>query len=310
MWAVGFNLGRYNKKWTILGGIALFCFAPFVSADITGKVFNDFNANGMQDSGELGVSGMVVTATSPSGTTTTVTTTNDGSYSFPNSGVTASGNKVRLEFSNLPEFANSGISTTGTGVQFVTVGSTTTANFAITYANNYCQANPKVTTPLYRTGTGNNELMMFSYLNVGIDPLDAVNIASPSTIGSLWGVAYSRSQKLVYASAVLKGHTPLGAGGLDAIYTINPNAGSPNATLWLQLTDDLGIAVSTISANPQYLSNTARGLDSSPQHDTSTFVDVTKVGIGDIELSADEKTLYIMNLYDKKVYAIDNLSSG
>ncbi len=116
---------------------------------------------------------------------------------------------------------------------------------------------------------------------------------------------YSRSQKLLYAAAVLKSHIPLGNGGLDAIYTIDPATGTPNATPWLQLTDDLGIAVSAVSANPQYADNAARGVDTPPQNDASAFTDAMKVGIGDIDLSADEKTLYVVNVYDKKVYAID-----
>ncbi len=181
----------------------------------------------------------------------------------------------------------------------------TNVNFAVTYADNFCQANPKMATPLYRSGANNAQLLTFSYNNEGLSPLDKTNIADSTVVGSLWGVAYSRSQKLLYAAAVLKRHIPLGSGGLDAIYTIDPATGTPNATPWLQLTDDLGIAVSAVAANPQYQDNAARGVDAPPQNDASAFSDVMKVGIGDIELSADEKTLYAMNLYDKKVYAID-----
>ncbi|OQX02675.1 MAG: hypothetical protein BWK73_41960 [Thiothrix lacustris] len=298
-----------NKKilalpWQLLAASGLLLSSQAVLADISGKVFHDFNANGTLDGTESGVAGVTVTATDAAGTAATATTVADGTYSFPNSGATAVGNKVRVEFSNLPEFANSGAATTGTGVQFITVAAATTANFAITYADNYCQANPKMATPLYRSGTGNNQVLMFSYLNEGLTPLDKTTIADAS-IGSLWGVAYSRSQKLLYTSAVLKSHIPLAAEGLDAIYTIDPAKGTPNATPWLQLTDDLGIAVSAVSANPQYQDNAARGVDTPPQNDASAFSDVLKVGIGDIELSADEKTLYAMNVYDKKVYAID-----
>ncbi|SEB12317.1 conserved repeat domain-containing protein [Thiothrix caldifontis] len=289
-------------------GVGLLLSAAVVQADISGKVFHDFNGNGTFDTAspqvETGVAGVIVTATDATGSTASATTAADGTYTFPNSGATATGNKVRIEFSNLPEFSNSGSSATGTTTQFVTANAAD-VNFAVTYADNFCQANPQMVTPLYRSGADNNQVLRFSYNNEGLSELDKTNIATSSVIGSLWGVAYSRSQKQLYAAAVLKRHIPLGSGGLDAIYTVDPNTGVPNATPWLQLTDDLGIAVSTVSANPQYQDNSERGVDAPPQNDASAFTDVMKVGIGDIELSADEKTLYAMNVYDKKVYAID-----
>lgn len=296
---------RFSFLGNAVGAGILLMSSQAVLADISGKVFHDFNANGTLDAPlESGIAGVTVTATDAAGTAATATTVADGTYTFPNSGATATGNKVRVEFSNLPEFTNNGTAAQGTGVQFVTADATN-VNFAVTYADNYCQANPKVATPLLRSGADNNQVLMFSYKNEGTAAADQINIADSGKIGSLWGMAYSRSQKLLYAAAVLKSHIPLGAGGLDAIYTVDPATGTPNATPWLQLTDDLGIAVSAVSANPQYADNAARGVDTPPQNDASAFTDVMKVGIGDIDLSADEKTLYVVNVYDKKVYAID-----
>ncbi len=85
-----------------------------VYADISGKVFHDFNSNGIQDITEAGVAGVTVTATDAAGNTANATTAADGTYTFPNSGPTASGKQVRLEFSNLPDFANSGNAASGT----------------------------------------------------------------------------------------------------------------------------------------------------------------------------------------------------
>lgn len=301
------------RQWGQLGLGILLLSSQAVYADISGKVFRDFNSNGALDASESGVGGVTVTATDSTGASATATTAADGTYSFPNSGVTADGNKVRLEFSNLPANANNGLASPGTGVQFVTAGSSSTnVNFAVAYAADYCEANPKMITPMYVASEqgGLNNLMMFSYLNEGTAAQDKTGLATSSQVGALWGVAYSRSEKKVYTSAVLKAHIPLGTEGLDAIYKVDPFAGTPNATPWLELTDDLGIAVSSVSANPQYADNTSRGLDSYPQNDASAFTDVMKVGIGDIELSADEKTLYVVNAYDKKLYAIDVASKA
>lgn len=94
--------------------------------------------------------------------------------------------------------------------------------------------------------------------------MDKIAITLESSAGSLWGMAYSRSNQLIYSSSLLMRHMNLETGGLDAIYTIDPFSGSPNGTLWL-LTDDLGIQVSNIAADPQYLTNAARGTGTPPQ---------------------------------------------
>jgi hypothetical protein len=47
-------------------------------------VFNDTNGNGIQDAGEVGIAGVIVTLTYPNGTTVTTTTTATGSYTFSN----------------------------------------------------------------------------------------------------------------------------------------------------------------------------------------------------------------------------------
>lgn len=67
---------------------SLFLFIPqIVAADITGKVFLDFNANGTFDTGasfnEVGMAGITVKAFDAAGTqATTATTTADGSYTL------------------------------------------------------------------------------------------------------------------------------------------------------------------------------------------------------------------------------------
>ncbi|MBL7814967.1 MAG: DUF11 domain-containing protein [Saprospiraceae bacterium] len=283
---------------------------PSVSqAQVSGKAYHDVNANGTQQSSnpaESSLANVTVTAYKPDGSSVSTTTNSSGAYSF-NSTQLPSGTKVRIEFTALPNISSTRL-ISGTSVQFVTAGaSATNIDLGVGFANDQCQSNPLIVTPCYvETGDpGLDVVVKFSYTNTGTATLDKTAITTSSQAGSMWGEAYSRSRKLIYMSAVLKGHIPLGVEGLDAIYTIDPFSGSANATKWLELTDDLGIAVSPISANPQYHTNATRGVLTAPQNDANAFSDVGKVGIGDIELSADEKTLYIVNLYDKKLYAID-----
>jgi SdrD B-like domain/PKD domain len=59
-------------------------FAFKGTASIGNFVFNDVNANGIQDVTETGLAGATVVLTNPNGTTTTTTTDANGLYSFPN----------------------------------------------------------------------------------------------------------------------------------------------------------------------------------------------------------------------------------
>ena len=79
------------------------------------------------------------------------------------------------------------------------------------------------------------------------------------------------------------------------------SSSSPSATVWLELEDDLGINVGQDSIG----TNAERGVDQSPSHDVEAFDLVGKIGLGDMEISDDETTLFVMNILDKTVYAID-----
>ena len=280
-----------------------------LNAQVSGKIFHDANANGTQQAinpTEPSLSGVSVTAYLIDGTSITVMSDVNGDYSFSAAQIPA-GTPVRIEFTGLPNQANQ-LQVGGNLVQFLTAGAgATNKNLGVAFPADYCESNPFMVTPCYvETGDPNLDVVVrFSYKNVGTAPLDETPIAQSQMTGALWGIAYSRSQKLIYAAAVLKTHIPLGPQGLDAIYTIDPYSGTPNATPFIELTEDLGIAVSSVSAEPQYLDNATRSVLVSPQNDAQAFIDVGKVGLGDIELSGDEKTLYVVNLYDKKLYAID-----
>ncbi len=166
-------------------------------------------------------------------------------------------------------------------------------------------------TPCYvENGNANTGVVVkFSYENEGTTNQDKSTITYSQHSGSLWGLAYDQADKVLYAAAVLKAHIALGPAGLDAIYTIDPFSGAPNATPWLELTDDLGIAVSSIAAQPQYHTNAIREVDDAvSENDPNAFQDVGKVGLGDIELSTDGHTLYVVNLYDKTLYAINTIT--
>ncbi|MEM7134021.1 MAG: SdrD B-like domain-containing protein [Chloroflexota bacterium] len=279
------------------------------NGDLGGNVFRDFNSDGILDTNEPGwLDGITVTAYDNDGNVTTTTINPDGSYDFdaifPNPVTDA--DHIRLEFSGLPDWATAGVAGTnsGTTVQHHKTASCG-ADLAVQNPTDYCQSNPKAATSCYVNGdqsVGSDALVTWSYTNRGTDTLDKASVSATDDIASVWGLAYNRTNETLYASAFVKRHVGLTAAGADAIFTIDPNTGVENGTLWLELEDDLGISVGSVPTA------TVRNLPADvtqPSTDADVFPLVGKVGLGDLDISEDMQTLWVMNLADKTVYAID-----
>ena len=182
-----------------------------VNAQVSGKVFKDFNANATQETTavftEPGIAGVIVTAYNAAGVAVgTATTATDGSYSIAG----ASGS-LRIEFTNFPEGIYEGPAGTGnkTSVQFVTAP-TTTATLGINCPEDYCNtANPKLVTVCYDNGSGvgntNPVVVGINYTATGSGTNTYPTSGTADNMGSIWGVAYDKKTKLSYFSAFLKG---------------------------------------------------------------------------------------------------------
>ncbi|WP_461126013.1 SdrD B-like domain-containing protein [Spirosoma aerophilum] len=312
-------------------------------AQVTGRVFRDFNANGIQDTpisstavsaGEPGVKGVLVTAYPATGSPVSVTTDISGVYLFPNAGGTAAGTQLRLEFSNLPTNYASGPMLTSTGgsgttEQFVTAGTSTTANYGINYPLDYCQSNPLLATPCYvngnpsggGTGGSKDALVGFDFNSAGdamgilaangiAAPVDPVNYKiAASTVGSTWGMAWDRKTKKLYTSAFVKRHVGIGPLGEGGIYVLNHSAaGTPVVSQFVDL-NLIGINTGTVGiGTTPALRNTQRGLTASATvadgGDPQSFSAIGKVGLGDLDISDDGKVLWVVNLFDKTLNSI------
>ena len=271
---------------------------------VGGVVYRDFNGDGTKVSGEPGLSTITVTifrcdANNQSTQVATMPTDINGAYSF--TGLTA-GTTYRVEFSNLPSGYESTYRGTqnGTTVQFTQPGSCS-ISLGLNQPTDYCQANPRILTTCYVNGDNNattpvDALVSWNYNDAGTTTTNDKTIANKANIGSGWGVAYSRTRKMVYTAAFLKRHVGVGPGGLGAIYVSNPNATSANATVFITIPNAGTIAT-----------NSVRGLaaPSVQNADPTAFSLVGAVGLGDMDISDDEKYLYVTNLADKKIYVID-----
>ena len=312
----------------LLAVLCVFFLLPTESAaqSISGTVFRDFNADGVRQGSnpltdtyyEPGVAGVTVRAydsNDPIGTPSG-TATSSATGSFTISGLT-NGTVYRVEFVNLPAGLQPGAAG-GTTVQFaVAATSPAPLTVGLNSAGDYCSTNPDLFTSCYVSGdplaSGNNSsgdaaLVRFPYNALGAygsgGTVPTV-IATAGQIGSTWGMAYMRDKGVLLAAAVVKRHTGLGPGETGGgIYAIN---GAGTVFKWVDLVSDHSISVGAVQ------SNSTRGLPADKtlnSYDLWAFQNAGKVGLGDMDISDDLQTVYVVNLFDRKIYAIPVQSDG
>lgn len=280
-------------------------------APITGTVIRDYAHNGDADGADPGVEGVTVTATAPDGTTATATTDANGDYTISALDDTIT---YRVEFSWTESYLSPAPlgDANDSSVQFVAGGDT--ADFALVNADDYCEiadASLSYVTTCFINGepaagsdySGEPAVVSIPGTADGFkgdgDVTDEPTVIADNTeIGSTYGLAYQASNNRLFTSAFLKRHVGLGAGGIDAIYALDPDT---NATsVWFSAVD-----AGTVADNATRGVPTSSAPANAPSVDASVFSQIYKVGWGDIDLSADESTLYGVNLGSNSVVAID-----
>ena len=271
--------------------------ASSAMADITGTVFRDFNANGRQDNtasfSEPGVAGITVTAWSANGTVAgvPVTTAADGTYTL--TGLVA-GAEYRVEFTGIPDYLvagacnKGGVGESGTTVAFAQDGASA-VNASLSNPSDYCQDDPDMVITRFVKGARgsafppnvDSAVFAYSYANTASRSVLAV----PSQVGAVYGIAHVPKANVTLVSSFFKRHADLGPEGVAAIYRIDRASGSVSPYAVLDGSDPR-------NAGPTYDWN----------HDPGGFSLVGKIGLGDIELSDDQKALFVVNLDDRKLY--------
>jgi uncharacterized repeat protein (TIGR01451 family) len=299
-----------------------------LTGTIGGVVYNDFNANGVRDNAnETGVGGVTVTAYDAAGVAQgAANTLADGTYSLAATGA----GPYRIEFTNLPAgyFTGPQGSNSKSTVQFTPDGNSANTDLGILYPSDYSQSVPEVAIPCYVNGdptkpgttAGADVLVSFPnnragtlHPNVCCPGLTWANtppsnnpapnhIASASQVGAVWGVAWQRYTKDLFVSALLRRHAgygPLGSGGL---YRTDYSGATPAVFNFLNV-ETIGI-----DTGGAVINNTTRNLPgdlAASNTDAAAYDGVGKHSLGDLELSDDGKTLYFINLFDQKLYALN-----
>lgn len=285
-----------------------------VQGQISGTVFRDFNGNGSRQTGasfnEEGVAGVIVKAYNSTGAEIgSTTSSNNGSYSF--SGLSF---PVRLEFipTLVDDYSSPFGSSNKSNVQFYDVG-TTDANFGINYPEHYCHtASPNIVTTCFvngrpSTGTPQTDVLVQHPFFASGNMTSNTYLGDAGELGSIWGIAYNRDNGDIYTSSLVKRHTGMkdndanGTEDIGAIYIKSPS-GTP--TLWLNMASLSGVDLG-LSIMPSIATRNLPNSNMGPSYDGEIFPLIGKIGLGDIEISDDNTKLYVISLFDKKLYTID-----
>ncbi len=244
-----------------------------LQAQVTGSIFRDFNGNGVRDTNEPLVPGVVVNVYNAANTLCATATSSGATapnYSAPGCGTAA----VRVEFilpntptvcldNTLDELAH-GNGTALSDVRFVN-GNSTNVNFGIMYPSDYNTGTSglSVYTPCYVGGdplpsgsaVGSADWFIgFPYTNTGTTmPAQKLN---GQVIGATWGVAYSKQAGKIFTSAFLKRHVGLGTLGSGGIYLLTPTPTSFTVTPFYDM-DANGHRTRAGSGAPAYGSSTS-----------------------------------------------------
>jgi len=268
---------------------------------ITGTVFRDFDGNGVRDAGEPGVGGTTITAYNDDGVAVGTTQSgSDGLYTLP---VSVADGRLRVEFTPPPPFRTavwgSGSETT---IQFVNVGDV--ANFGVQAPGDICN-NPRIVTSCFVPGDNSQSaqatVKSWDYLANGrTGEYAETNIAFANEVGTVYGIAFqSSTQSLFTASYVRRGTGQGSSNSTGTIYRMGTTGG---ASVFLELN---GLAGISTGANPH-----PNGTNPPWIQDAGGYAAVGKTGIGDLDISTDETTLYAMNLFQRELIVMPLGVSG
>ncbi|MBL7831524.1 MAG: hypothetical protein JNK41_10885, partial [Saprospiraceae bacterium] len=275
-----------------------------------GTVFFDFNADGIRtsDETETGVVGVTIKAIDINGLVYTTTSQKYGRWSL---NIPSNAYPIRVEFSNLPNYARQGTlnGTDGrTTTQFIQAPDCN-IDLGVLENSEFASANPAIFLSQMPSGnpldpTGNvkdmDALLKVDYNAQGArDPSKTLSLAKADEIGCTWGLAHNKYTNKLFVSAFIRRHSGLGPKGIGGIYVVDPNTGLADS--W-DVETDFGIDVGSIS------DNFTRGLNKSVSGssvDPEGLAKTCKEGIGDMDISENGNQLYFVNMFDKKLYRID-----
>jgi len=290
-----------------------------VSGTVAGTVFEDYNANGIRNPGSIvaasasatdaGVKNATVTVVDSTGATVGATTTNAaGAFSVP---VTAATADVRVKIVPPGGFvAGPHGPDSASTVQFVVLNTppATAVEVALARPGDYAPDAPPLlsavqvaalnrnaTPTVFVDQTTNASIVSSSHSARGTTA--ATTEATAAQTGSVWGLA-QLGGRYAFTSAIFKRHARVGPGGMGAIYLTDVSAG-PNASLFA--------TIPNAGANPR--GNESLMTADDWLYDPAAYPAVGKRGLGGMVITADGRSLYVVNLNSRSLWRVP-LTSG
>ncbi|WP_046772467.1 SdrD B-like domain-containing protein [Jiangella alkaliphila] len=317
-----------------------------VGDPITGTIWQDYDSDGTYDTFEASglLEGIEVYAYDADGNVAGPAITDaSGNYSLP---VTSDAGPWRVE-ANVPdtpewaEWRDSVVGraagrSNGTTVQFIDTVPATQVDFSFQTPGAFVENNPYVYLPVFRfgghDGVHSTEFAGAAHEYEAMSPNTTTAVPTSmqvpfGQIGATYGTAWQRAEEpggvgTVFASAYVRRHTGLGPGGIDAVYRVTPDGGSPasptaSADLFVNLSDygvDLGS-----DSDPGALPGDPNGLRpvmalDNPAYDwlrdAQAWDTVGRTGLGAMEISNDQESLFAVNLYNRSLVEVEISRDG
>lgn len=285
------------------GFYLLFPGATSVAAapgQIDGIVFRDYDADGTQDADEPGLSGVEVYVIETNGTESTTTTNATGAYT-----IGGLAGQVRIEYRLTA--AQQGYLYPGTAgntsVQFADASAGATINVGFNNPAQYSQTNPQVASSIFRRNenAGQNDTVVLSHAyNVNGTGQTLTPYATANQAGTIYGLAYQSASDVLFGSTYIRRGASVGpTNSTGTIYKLT-GTGAPSTFIDLNAT---GVISTGVNPHPN-----GSGVDWIV--DSATYAAVGKVGLGDIDLSDDEQTLYAVNLFERELVVLPMTFDG
>ncbi|CAN5661115.1 hypothetical protein BH11ACT8_BH11ACT8_12470 [soil metagenome] len=320
---------RFHRSISGIGALALACSGLVVVAGappalalagtISGRVFRDFNGNGVLDTSgtaaapavDVGIAGAQVRAYGDDNTLLgSATTSASGTYTvtYTDNGSRTS-SQVRVELDTpadmVPTPAGLPRATNGTSVQFVSAGAHD-VDYAVAFQHDYQDdPDPRIYAARQVATIDADDVpggsprrstivsMLYDDRQLGTDDGSVRSEATVRQTGSIWGLA-ALEDRAVFTGAMLKRHAQLGRGGLGAVYLTVPG-GAPDAKVFAKVAD--------AGTDP-------RTIDTDWFFDDAVYGDIGKVGLGGLALAPDSSSLYTVNLHTKQLVEIALKDTG
>ncbi|MFJ7208048.1 SdrD B-like domain-containing protein [Streptomyces sp. NPDC098789] len=256
------------------------------------KIIRDSNTNGRHDAAaELPAAGITVVLTDYEGNEVTGVTGTDGYAVFPPTTVLTGGKYyVRMRMPNgsflKPTFGAAGGLASDATIVDVTDGDAE-LTMGVRNPADWCEDDARVSTVCQVAATkpgGVRTTVTFPFRERGDSNTgNTATLANRNDTGNTYGVAYHKGQRRIFTGAHAKRHTVYGPSGQGAVYVTPRDGGA-----------------TTLFTTVPNAGTTAH--QDAVRFDGPFVGAVGKESLGDIDISEDNRQLYVVNLADRRLY--------